>query len=933
MSVPPSYGCGRGGRGALLLEALKSHTRRPGVTVEDSSKESSEVAVSEHGEGDQFSVEKPKAIGRGRLLQVAMQMAMHKSEEEETCSSASSSISASIPPPVGRGMFGRGTTLLSRKPENLGPPSSLSEHLRPGISPTTKPISVETTTSEISSKDNEFSSLSSKMAELSLRQKNAKTEGNLMDVEVNYVKLHVMHGKGVFEYHVNFTPAIESKGLRFKLLGQSEVKNVIGNTKTFDGAKLFLPVKLNEKEVRIPVLSPTDKSEIIIIIKFVGKGSSFDYIHLYNILFRKIMYKLKMTNIGRNFFDPRGGITVPQHKLEVWPGYITAIQEFDGGIMLNCDASFKVLRSTTAWDTLTELTHTHPNQLQDMAAKQLLGSIVLTRYNNKTYRIDDIAWDLTPLSTFDNSIGQKITYKDYYKRTYDIDIRDLSQPLLVNRPKKKGVPAGATAKQDVKLICLIPELSYMTGLTDNIRSDFKVMKDIATHTRITPNQRQFALKKFIENINSNPETVQDLADWGLRLDDACLQLSGTALPSESIYFKNRRIEASKECDWGRDLSQNGVIVPVDLENWLVVFCKRDSKRTNEFIETMKKISGGIGIKIFDPCRVGTPDDRTETYLNAIKDHVNPKIQIVVVIFPTPRDDRYNAIKKLCCVEMPIPSQVINSKTIGDYKKLRSVTQKIALQINCKLGGELWTLQIPFRNAMFCGFDSYHDQSAGRRSVLGFVASINQTVTRWFSIAKFQQRGQELGDYLKIFLLSALRKYFEVNHVLPNRIFIFRDGVSDGQLNHVSKYEVEQFTTSFKHFQQDYNPQLSVIIVQKRINTRIFHRQRENLSNPDPGMVVDNMVTKKNWYDFFLVSQHVRQGTVTPTHYVIVHDTNELTPYMMQRLTYKLAHLYYNWPGTVRVPAPCQYAHKLAYLVGQNIHKEPSPHLTDRLFYL
>ena len=24
-----------------------------------------------------------------------------------------------------------------------------------------------------------------------------------------------------------------------------------------------------------------------------------------------------------------------------------------------------------------------------------------------------------------------------------------------------------------------------------------------------------------------------------------------------------------------------------------------------------------------------------------------------------------------------------------------------------------------------------------------------------------------------------------------------------------------------------------------------------------------------------------------------------------RLTYKLTHMYYNWPGTIRVPAPCQ----------------------------
>lgn len=32
--------------------------------------------------------------------------------------------------------------------------------------------------------------------------------------------------------------------------------------------------------------------------------------------------------------------------------------------------------------------------------------------------------------------------------------------------------------------------------------------------------------------------------------------------------------------------------------------------------------------------------------------------------------------------------------------------------------------------------------------------------------------------------------------------------------------------------------------------------------------------------------------------------------MFNRLSYKLTHLYYNWPGTVRVPAPCQVRNKV-----------------------
>ena len=80
------------------------------------------------------------------------------------------------------------------------------------------------------------------------------------------------------------------------------------------------------------------------------------------------------------------------------------------------------------------------------------------------------------------------------------------------------------------------------------------------------------------------------------------------------------------------------------------------------------------------------------------------------------------------------------------------------------------------------------------------------------------------------------------------------------------------------------------------------------------------------------------------------DLNGLGAEKLQRLTYKLCHLYFNWPGTVRVPAPCQYAHKvrhtqahlthithlllqLAFLVGETLHNCPKGYLLDTLFYL
>ncbi len=44
-------------------------------------------------------------------------------------------------------------------------------------------------------------------------------------------------------------------------------------------------------------------------------------------------------------------------------------------------------------------------------------------------------------------------------------------------------------------------------------------------------------------------------------------------------------------------------------------------------------------------------------------------QIVVSVVPAQRSDRYSGVKKLCYVELPVPSQVIVTKTISNQQKL------------------------------------------------------------------------------------------------------------------------------------------------------------------------------------------------------------------------------------------------------------------------
>ena len=48
------------------------------------------------------------------------------------------------------------------------------------------------------------------------------------------------------------------------------------------------------------------------------------------------------------------------------------------------------------------------------ALNNLLGAVVVTKYNNKTYKIDDIAWNLNPLCKFPFK-GNEISYMEYYQ--------------------------------------------------------------------------------------------------------------------------------------------------------------------------------------------------------------------------------------------------------------------------------------------------------------------------------------------------------------------------------------------------------------------------------------------------------------------------------------------------------------------------------------
>ncbi|XP_050665702.1 piwi-like protein Ago3 [Leptidea sinapis] len=755
--------------------------------------------------------------------------------------------------------------------------------------------------------------------------------GTPYEVTANFIYLN-FEENFVFEYEVRYEPDQDHRHLRFKLL--QEHKHLF-KEKTFDGTTLYVPHKLPEDINKLVSTNPYDESKVNITIIFRRTRRLSEMIHIYNVLFMNIMRDLELVRFGRQHFSQQGAVLIPQYKLEVWPGYVTAVDEYEGGLMLTLDSTHRVLRTETVLSFIKEHFASAGANWGRIVTEKLLGCSVMTNYNKRLFRIDHIDLTMTPKSTFEKKVdGEtvKISYIDYYKKNYGIDIMDWDQPMLISKETKR---ISGSEKPVEYMICLVPELCQLTGLSDDQRSNFRLMKEVATYTRITPNQRHAAFKKYIDNVMKNESARNRLKNWGLSIAPDTINIMARGLAPEPVLFGNNvKVPGKPNADWSFEACKNAVIHAVDLLSWAVVYTDRDKQCTMNFIETIRRCGNPMGITISQPTLVRLPNDRIDTCAVTLKKIIHSQLQIVVVICSTKTDDRYSSIKKICCAENPIPSQVINARTIMNQQKLRSITQKILLQINCKLGGTLWGISIPFKTAMVIGIDCYHDPSRRLRSVCSFVASYNQSMTTWYSKAVFQEKGQEIIDSLKACLVDALKHYLRVNGRLPDRIIMYRDGVGDGQLKLLRDYEVPQLQICFKSLgDTDYKPTLTYVVVQKRINTRIFSKTGNGFDNPIPGTVVDHAITRRDWYDFLIVSQKVNQGTVTPTHYVVVHDSSGLTPDQCQRLTYKLCHLYYNWPGTVRVPAPCQYAHKLAYLIGQNVKQPASEILADKLFFL
>lgn len=152
-----------------------------------------------------------------------------------------------------------------------------------------------------------------------------------------------------------------------------------------------------------------------------------------------------------------------------------------------------------------------------------------------------------------------------------------------------------------------------------------------------------------------------------------------------------------------------------------------------------------------------------------------------------------------------------------------------------------------KGVMAIGFDVTHNTKDRSKSYGAFVASMDlKESVKFFSACAPHKDGAEISNNIALHLGGALKAFKTEHGTLPERIFFYRDGVGDGQIDYVYNNEIKDFLSKLTAIYQTQAggkmPKLAYIIVNKRLNTRIFANQGNRLTNPVAGTVVDNCIT-------------------------------------------------------------------------------------------
>ncbi|XP_073982240.1 protein argonaute-2-like isoform X3 [Rhodnius prolixus] len=765
--------------------------------------------------------------------------------------------------------------------------------------------------------------------------------GRKIQVETNHLALRMKNTSVVvYHYDVAITP---DKPFKFYRPAMNEVQKTYypNQFPAFDGKKNLysyseLPIqrqvlhakvevwdaersKVREMEVQIKMANSINFATIG---EYLRSGTSLsvpqEAIQALDVVLRSPASN-SFVPVGRSYFSPPPGQLIQLGGgLDLWYGfYQSAILGWKP--FLNIDVAHKGFPTAkNCIEILKDLSEQvrsqlDPNYEPDRRAlndfksfiKNLRIAYEIQKGGSKqkrTYKVLDLS--TCPRNNRFKTDSGPVTVEEYFRREYN---------YRINYPLVPCIECGSKEKP----ISLPMELCrVLEGQVVNKKLNEMQTRNMVRAAAVGTDIRKRKIENSIRSVAFNNDPC--IKEFGIFVDTNFTNVEARILDAPRLLYK----QSERSVDKG--VWKSGRFLKADpLSRWAILNTDRrvGMNKLQDLFSSLQRNGKELGMEIDNPIIVvAERPNEVENHFKAWKDK---GIQLAVIILPD-RGITYAKVKQIAEQQVGVLTQCLKSRTLE--KLSPSTVTNILLKINSKHNGinhnikcSVWEKYFN-RPVIVFGADVTHPSPGqdGVPSVAAVAASYEPKAFAYNMEWRFQPPREEMiCDLEEIVKKQLLEFYNRTNGLKPEKIFFYRDGVSEGQFKKVLDVELQAIRRACKGLGGEYQPSITFLVVQKRHHTRFFPQAKDadgRNKNVPAGTVVDTTITHINEIDFYLVSHASIQGTSRPTKYHVLWDDSNMSEDDIEELTYYLCHLFTRCTRAVSYPAPTYYAHLAAFRI-------------------
>jgi len=649
-------------------------------------------------------------------------------------------------------------------------------------------------------------------------------------------------------------------------------------------------------------------------------------------------------------------------------GYKLSLKQTEVGLCLIVGIKNRVKGDLNVYDALMYEDRNYGYDIEERI-ENLIGKRFVPEGSSKSKQIYDISQDKTPSN---KSINYgKETYTNYIKFFKDVlkkEIKYPHQPMIL--VKRKG------PENETKFSYYVPEFCTLNGINQYDIEDFNFMNELSEYTKLEPDKKIKQIYKCLDLFKDKTERKQKDDKKEEDKKEEKEENAINEIKENDIYntsdkkreFYGIELETSKlknlfsyhlkqptfnnEKNTNLNLNKNNKVgrLNLDTDQWICLYNKSLEEHTYDLLESIDYCKKDLGIKIKskDSNWIGMESDKTKDWEYTIEQEIKKHPVKFVILFISKRNNHlYNDLKKFSLCDKGYISQVIkfeNYIKAKNKKRDASYISKILLQINCKLGGANYFLNLDKnifeRNIIFVGINfglnSSHTWERGEKGAITMVATKDKYFSKFCTFneiinCKDKNYILEIQELISQFIDNLILKYKKEEGCTPKNIIFYRQGISQYAIDAIkSEIKIIEEICNSKNINYYYtivNMKTSLKLFE--FNTRKNAKEKGNYKNPEPGLIVLDKVTDRNKFEFYLQPQKVTQGSATPTYFHVIYG-NMNYPELLMQLTYWTNYIYPNWQNAVRIPHVLKLCEKFSYMTAKITRKKNNEKLSDSL---